>query len=59
MEKVYLDPDEVRSKFRSKYDLWKRLSIDCEPVWLLIDFNGYLSSKLFKMINSAYEANTR
>ena len=44
MRKVYLDPDEVRSKFRSKYDLWKRLSIDCESVWLLIDFKGCLSS---------------
>ena len=44
MKKVYLDPDEVRSKFISKYDLWKRLSIDCESVWLLIDFKGCLSS---------------
>ena len=44
MEKVYLDPVEVRSKFRSKYDLWKRFSIDCEFVWLLIDFSGCLSS---------------
>ena len=32
MEKVYLDPDEVRSKFRSKYYLWKRLSNDYELV---------------------------
>ena len=44
MDKICLDPDEVRSKFRSKYYLWKRLSIDCELVWLLIDFSGCLSS---------------
>ena len=43
MEKVYQDPDEVRSKFRYKYDLWKRLSIECELVWLLIDFSECLS----------------
>ena len=28
MEKIYVDPNDLQSKFRSKSDLWKRMSID-------------------------------
>ena len=32
MEKTYVDPNELQSKFRSKSDLWKRMSIDCKQL---------------------------
>lgn len=30
MEKLYFDPQELTYKFRSKSDLWMRMSIDCK-----------------------------
>ena len=57
MEKTYQAPDEVRSKFRSNSDLWKRLSVDRELDWLLINISGCLSVKLFQVINFVYEEN--
>ena len=53
MEKTYLASDEVRSKS----DLWKRLSVDREFDWLLINISGCLSAKLFQVINFVYEEN--
>ena len=29
MEETYVDPNELKSKFRPKSDLWKRMRIDC------------------------------
>ena len=56
MEKEYIDPQDMRTKFRSKLDLWTRMSVDFKYLLLAYMFNGYSLSVLSSMPNSVYEA---
>ena len=55
MEKTYVDPNELQSKFRSKSDLWKRMSIDCKQLIIPIWNSGYFLAFVFKMPSQFHE----
>ena len=56
MEKEYIDPQDMRTKFRSKSDLWTRMSVDCKYLLRAYMFSGYSLTILSSMPNSVYEA---
>ena len=58
MEKRYIDPNDLRAKFRSKSDLCKRLSVDCKHSTLIYNNSGYLPSILLEMLHQLHEAIT-
>ena len=55
MEKSFIFPEDIRSKFRSKSDLWKRLSIDCKHLYFISNNSGHFSSLVFQMNNRFHE----
>ena len=55
MEKEYLDPNDLRAKFRSKSDLWKRMSVDRMKSYLLSCYNPHSPSIVLEMAHSVHE----
>ena len=55
MEKEYIDPQDIRGKFRYKSDMWSRLTVDCKHWFKVYLFSGYSSTFLFQMPNSVLE----
>ena len=56
MEKGYIDPNDLRSKFRSKSDLWTRMSVDRKQNHLHYQHSWHIPSLISKMLHWVYEA---
>ena len=55
METEYIDPNELSAKFRSKYDLWKRLSVDGKYLLVSLLCSQLIPSLLQKMSRRLHE----
>ena len=56
MEKGFIDPNDLRSKFRSKSDLWTRMSVDRKQNHLHYQHSWHIPSLILKMLHWVYEA---
>ena len=55
IEKEYLDPNDLRAKFRSKSDLWKRMTVDRMKSYLLSCYSRHSPSIVLEMTHSVHE----
>ena len=55
MKKVYVAPEELRTKFRSKRDLYRDLTVDHSYFWLTSLHSGTILAQLQVMIPAFYQ----
>ena len=55
MENEYLDQNDLRAKFRSKSDLWKRMSVDIMNSYLLSSYIQHSFLIRLSMTNNVYK----
>ena len=55
MEKAYIAPEELSSRFRCKKDLYTQLTVDCKFIAICLLSSGVISSFIFKMSTSLHK----